>query len=460
MVLAFSLLLQSFGCNGFIEAVIQRKEIHHRQVSTLFWINAAISLVLALLFFASAPLIAGFYKEPLLKPIVAAMSLSIIFGGLSNQHVSLLARNMQFYRTTANELMAAFISLTAAITLAWCGWGYWALVAKWVMAPLMITIGAWIMCGWRPCLPARRAGVWPLLTFAFHTYGNFIMSYFRRNLDKIMIGRSYGGQSLGAYDRAYHLSSMLPSQIINPLFSVAVSTFSKVVGDPEKYRYNYLNMISIMAFVGMPLSTALALVSKDVILLLLGPQWDEAGQIFLAFAPSIGIIMIYITHGWLHLSLGTPDRWFRWSIIEFVVTVLCFIIGLPFGSLGIAISFTVSFYILLFPALWYAGKPIQLEVSSVLSSLWKYYVAALVAGSLCWFIFYSCMAISNTFMVFNIIIRILIPVTLSISLYIVLIIALHRGIKPIFQFISVLHEMIPNIYLGKLFAILERRTHK
>ncbi len=210
------------------------------------------------------------------------------------------------------------------------------------------------------------------------------MSYFRRNLDKIIIGRTYGSVSLGSYDRAYHLSNMLPSQVINPLYSVAISTFSKLVNDPEQYRKDYLKMISLMAFVGMPLSAALTLVSKDVILFLLGPQWDKAGRIFLAFAPSIGLIMIYITHGWLHLSLGTPERWFRWSIVEFGVTIACFLAGMPFGAIGVAVAFTVSFYILLFPALWYAGKPVELKTSAIFFTLWRYYGASLMAGMSCW----------------------------------------------------------------------------
>ncbi len=123
MVLAFSLLLQSFGCNGFIEAVVQRAEVHHKQISTLFWINFAISLCLALLFFMAGPLMAGFYKEPRLQPIVSVMALSIFFGGLANQHVSILTRTMQFYKTTSNELFSSFVSTGVAIFFAWRGWG-------------------------------------------------------------------------------------------------------------------------------------------------------------------------------------------------------------------------------------------------------------------------------------------------------------------------------------------------
>jgi len=397
---------------------------------------------LALLFIASSSVIVWFYKEPRLTPIISVIAASNVIAGLSVQHLSLLRRNMQFYLLSANDVIAAIVSIVIPIIMAWWGFGYWALVAKWVISPLMITVGAWMMCEWRPGLPSRGTGVRPILKFAFHTYGNFIMSYFRRNIDKMFIGRSFGSQSLGYYDRAYQLSNMLPTQIITPLYSVAISTFSRLSDDSEKYRHSYLEVLSLLAFIGMPLSAALTLISHDVILLLLGPKWIKAGEIFFAFGISVGVSILYITHGWLHLSLGTPDRWFRWSIIEFVVTALCFIIGLQFGALGVAAAFSVSFYILIGPALWYAGKPIHLKFSSIVSTIWKYFMSALIAGLLCWFILYSYGSSSSIFVMFNILTRIVISVILCISIYLVLIVALHQSIKPISQFLSILREIV------------------
>jgi O-antigen/teichoic acid export membrane protein len=441
MVLSFSLLLQGFGCNGFIEAVIQCETINHKQISTLFWINVGISLILMLLFIAIAPIIVWFYNEPALKSIAMVMAVSILFGGLSNQHVSLLNRNMQFLKTSVNEVIAAFISAITSIALAWKGLGYWALVAKWVISPLMITIGAWLLCSWRPGVPSLGNGIRPILRFAFHTYGNFILTYFRRNIDKILIGRSLGSQQLGHYDRAYHLSNMLPNQILNPLNSVSIASFSRISNDSEKYRYNYLAIISIIAFICMPLSATLTLISYDLILFLLGPKWNQAQQIFCAFGPSIGVSIIYLTHGWLHLSLGTPERWFRWGIIEFIVTALFLLIGLKFGALGVAVAYSISFYVLIGPALWYAGKKVNLKISSIFSKIWKYYVSAFSAGLLCWFILYSYGSISHIFITYNTLNRIIVAGILCISLYLLIIKAFFRSMKPLSEFISIIREV-------------------
>jgi PST family polysaccharide transporter len=204
-----------------------------------------------------------------------------------------------------------------------------------------------------------------------------------------------------------------------------------------------LNVLAILAFVGMPLSAAMTLIADDLILLLLGPQWSNAGQIFRAFGPSIGVAIIYITHGWLHLSLGTPDRWFRWSIVEFTVTIICFAIGLIFGTIGVAVAFSASFYILIGPAISYAGKPIQLKAYHVLARLWRYYVAALCAGILCWLVIDTYAMTAHIYQEMGILARMITATGLCIALNLILLVALHQSAKPITQFASVIREMIP-----------------
>jgi O-antigen/teichoic acid export membrane protein len=445
MVLSASLLLQGFGTNGFIEATIQREEIDHKQISNLCWINVGINLMLTLAFMALAPAIAWFYKEPLLKPIVVAIAVSILFGGTSTQHQALLRRHMEFYKIAACDIVAMLASVGVAIALAYRGWGYWALVARWVMAPAATTAAAWAFCGWRPGLPSRGAGARPMLGFAFNTYGNFVLNYFSRTVDKVLVGRFHGSQALGFYDRAYQFSMLLPSQLYGPLNSVGVPAFSRLASDPAKYRRTFLKLFSIMAFVCMPASAVLTLTGKDVILLMLGPQWNSAGEIFSIFGVSIGVMMLYYKHPTLHISLGTPDRWLRWAIVSSLATVLLIVMGLPFGARGVAAAYSASFYILIGPALWYAGRPIELKVSSLVSGVWKYSVAALVAGLVCWFLTDRLAVTAGIVMHLNVFVRILVTSALCTSIYLVLVLLLYRSFEPFSQFIKLVRDMIPGM---------------
>jgi O-antigen/teichoic acid export membrane protein len=442
MVLSISMLFQNLGPNGFIDATVQRKQLDAKQVSTMFWINVGLNLALTFFFSASAPIIASLYNEPEVKPIVVAMSVTILLGCLGTQHQGLLLRNMQYLRYCACDFWAVLVSSVAAILLAYWGWGYWAIVAKWVVSPLVTSLIAWMLCGWRPGFPTRDAEVGPMLRFAFNTYGNFVMSYFRRTIDKILIGRFCGSQSLGNYDRAYSLAGVLPNQIVSPLNSVAISTFSRLASDTRKYHDTYLGAVSALAFVSMPLSAALTLAGKDIILILLGPQWSEAGTIFSLLGVSTGVGMLYTTHSWMHLSLGTTDRWLRWGFVAFIVTVLCVLAGLPFGARGVAIGISASFYILIGPGLWYAGRPINLRLSSVFSVLWKYFVSALVSGVSCWCLLYVYPSTQSFVARWHVLVRIPVSMALCICVYCVSVVILYQGIEPLTKIIRVLREIL------------------
>lgn len=450
MVTVFANILIEFGILRLAEATIQKEEINHQQISTLFWINVALCATLAVLLVAVSSLVAWFYQEPRLEAITMVIASGFVFTGLSIQHMALLQRNMEFYKIAATNITASIVTDIIAIILAWQGSGYWALVARRIGLPIASAAGLWFLCRWRPGLPSTNAGVWPMLKFGINSLGNYTMDYFCRSLDKILLGWRYGTQSLGHYDRAYHLFVLPVNQLSYPLTSVAVATLSRLQSEPEKYRQYYLNAVTILAFIGMLLSALLTLIGKDFILLLLGPQWDQAGKIFSFFGPGIGIMLIYGTNGWLHLSLGRADRWFRWGIIAFVTTAVFFVIGLPFGGVGIAVAYVASFYVLIVPGLLYAGNPVNLKLSSLVSVVWKYFVSALVAGILCWFLFYLFESTSNIFINLNAISRISVSLFLCTFLYLLLIVAFYRSTKPISQFVSLLHDMAPNIFLKKV----------
>jgi len=443
MVTAFSLLLQNFGVNGFTEAIIQREDINHKMMSTLFWINAASSFILTIVFIAMAPILVWFYKEPYLYSITIGVSFSIISSGMSTLHMAILRRNMQFYTISAIGIVAQIISIALAIIMAWQGFGYWALVVNMVTSSMITAIGGWIFCRWRPSLPQSGSNIKPILKFAFHTYGNFTLNYFSRNNDKLLIGWYYGAQSLGFYKKAYDLFALPANQLISPLANVALAALSRLANEPEKYRRYYFDALSIIAFIGMPLSTMLTLSGNDIILLVLGPQWHKAGEIFCYFGASIGVMLIYGTQGWLHLSLGRPDRWLRWGIAECILTTLFFIMGLPFGAVGVAIGYAISFYVLLVPCLYYAGQPIGLQLSLIVSSVWRYFIAALIAGLLSFAILYKMDFIGSIFANLHVFFRIVIASSFCLTLYLILVILFYQSINPIKNFLSTAYQMLP-----------------
>jgi PST family polysaccharide transporter len=379
MVTAFSLLLTNFGTNGFTEAIIQRDRLNHQLASNLFWINVAAGVGLMLAFAAAAPFVARFYGEPRVTTVAMALSLTIVFTTLSVQHIALLKRSMSFTVVSANEIIARAASLAVSIVLAWNGWAYWALVAGALVYPLASSAGAWTLCRWVPGPPRRSEGTGAMVRFALHTYGFFTGNYLTRNLDNLLVGSMFGPQSLGLYKRAYDMTVMPIGQLAVPLNAVAVPTLSRLADDSEKYRRYVLRSLATLAFIGMALAGGLALIGRDLFVLVFGQQWEESGRLFTFFAPGIGAMMMYPSCTFIYLSSGRPDRLLRWGITESVVFSLLFVLGLRWGPMGVACAWMTASWILLVPALWYAGKPMDLRVAHTLGAIGGYVTASALA---------------------------------------------------------------------------------
>lgn len=443
MVTTFSLLFRSFGLNGFTELILQHEDLTHSLASNLFWIELGLGTILTLAFASSGPLLSLFYRNSAVAQVTEGLSLTIGIGCLGWIHQGLLQRAMRFESTAITSFAGLLLYVIVSITLAMAGWHYWALVWGSVAQAVGTSAGAWLICRWIPSWPRRVRGTGPGLKFAMSVYSHFAFSYSTRNTDNILVGWRYGAQSLGFYKKAYDLFVLPESQLLAPLSAVVVSTLSRVGRDREQFQRYFLRAISVLALVGMGVGADFALVGKDLIRFLLGPGWEEAGRIFSLFGPGIGVMLLYNTHGWVHLSIGRPERWFRWGLMEFVCTASLFLLALHWGPSGIAVAWTTSYFLLMFPGFWYAGKPIGLGIGPIFAVIWKFFAASVAAGlatALIIRVIPHLAAGSGAPAAF---VRMVAYSLVFFALYLVGVIAFHLGFKPITETVSLLRDLLP-----------------
>ncbi len=443
MVTTFGLLFRSFGLNGFTEVILQREEMTHSLASNFFWINLGIGTFLTLVFAASGPLLAHFFHNPLVAPVAAGMSLMIVFGSLGWIHLALLQRAMRFRTAAIINLVSLLIYVLVSVGLAMAGWRYWALVWGVVINSLAIAAGAWLACRWIPGRPKRKSGTGAGLKFALNVYSHFAFSYLTRNTDNLLVGWRFGAVSLGFYKKAYDLFVLSESQLLSPLSAVVVGTLSRVNSDRQQFQRYFLRAISVLALVGMGVGADFALVGKDLIRFLLGPGWDEAGRIFSLFGPGIGVMLLYNTHGWVHLSIGRPERWLRWGLTEFVITASLFLLALHWGPSGIAFAWTASYFLLMFPGFWYAGKPIGLGIGPIFAVIWKFFAASVLAGCSTALILRVAPGLGTIAGASGALLRMVLVSLIFFALYLIAVVLLHRGSQPINDTLGLVRDLLP-----------------
>lgn len=341
MVLVVTGFVALFKNMGLSAATVQREEINYDQVSTLFWINVAVSIALMGLTAALAPAIAWFYREPRLTWITISFAAVFFFSGIVAQHEALLKRQMRFVSLSIAEIVSLICSVMVGIVLAWHGAGYWALVANQLVLGFAYAVCIFVACRWRPGPPVRYSGVRSMLAFGGNLTGFGFFNYFSRTLDNLLIGRRWGAQQLGLYAKACQLLLLPIDQLSSPLDGVAVPALSRLLGEPERYRQAYLRMLEKIAMLSMPGMALMIGTSDWLVRVMLGPQWIEAGRIF-ALLGIVGLVEpVANTMGWLLISQGRARHLLRWGMIDGAIAIVSIIAGLPWGAIGVATSYSI-----------------------------------------------------------------------------------------------------------------------
>jgi len=379
MVLVVIGFVEMFKDAGLSMATVQKAEITHEQISTLFWLNVLISVLLGLCVLLSAPLLAWFYGKPELASITIVLSFSFIISGLTIQHQALQRRHMRFGALAFIQIASQAFSLVVMIGLAYFGWNYWALVVGVLASTITGTLLTFFFCPWLPCWLQKGTGVRTMLKFGGHLTGFSFINYFARNFDNILIGKFIGAEALGIYSRAYELLMLPITMLSGPISNVAVPTLSRLNEDRARLHKYYLHILYMLSLIAGPIVGIAFLASNDIVLILLGPKWLPVSDVFKYLAIGGLLQPLYNTQSWLHLAVGRSDRVLIWGLIGTPVIIASFLIGLFWGINGVAFCYSMAIVITTVGSLTYAGRSADLPFRNMVSVVGRPILSCVVA---------------------------------------------------------------------------------
>ena len=337
MVTALTGLAQGFADLGLSEATIQREGISRKQVSTLFWINVSIGAALMLSTAGAAPVLAWFYRDPRLRNITLVVSLTFLIGGLRVQHDALLRRQMRFTALAIRDIASTVLGVSVAITMAWKGAGYWAIVAFPLTTNFCQMALSWVMVRWIPGVPQRNVNIRSMVGFGGNVAFAYVLLNLLRSVDQVLIGRFWGSGPLGLYSRAYNLMMLPARQLNGPVSAVAVPAFSRIQKEPELFARYYLRTMNLMMWITAPIFGFLFVAAEPVIVLVLGSRWKDAAPVFKLLAISALAQVAHSSTVWVFISRGEPKRLVTLTIVLCPFLIATYLIGLPFGIKGVAL---------------------------------------------------------------------------------------------------------------------------
>jgi PST family polysaccharide transporter len=370
MVAVFLNLARMFKDAGLSMATVQKEKITQEEISSLFWVNVIISLVLALVMIAISPLVISFYERNEVGEILIILSISFLISGVSIQHNALLQRVLRFDLIGIIQVTSQAVALIIAVLLALMGFGYMALVLNMLVANIMVTGLTLYFIPWIPSKVLRLSKVKEMLIFGGDIAGFNVINYFSRNGDNILIGKFLGSEELGVYSKAYDIFMMPIKQVRIPINSVTIPVLSKLQNEPKRFNKYCSLIVELLAVISLPLTLVCYLEADFIINLMLGDGWEKAIPVFKVLALFGALQVILGIRGSIMVSMGLTRRYFWMGVIYAVANILSFIIGIQYGIIGVAKAFVITQYLFFIPSLFYSFYKTPFKVSDFFQSIY------------------------------------------------------------------------------------------
>lgn len=379
-ILAF---LGIIGDMGIGTALVQQKSISQSQISTLFWLNSALTLLVCGGLCLLSPLVGLLYHEPKTVAVTVALASLLFFSSFSTHPSALLNRELRLGRRALIDCGQALAALTIAIATALAGCGYWSLIYGQAAGAVILVCFSWISAGWAPSRPRWDPSAMRVLRFGTSLTVSNIATYATMSADNMIVGAVKGKVALGLYDKAYRLVVLPLAQISSPIGRVAVPLLSRLHDQPARYSAAFRRMVQAPNLLAIPGLIAGMFLAPQLVHVFLGPSWSGISPVFswVCFGglPSI----LYGSASWLFTSQGRGREQATWAIINSIVSVCSFVIGVRWGAVGVAAFGAVGFVFIQTPLIiWAATKAGPVGGRCVIDTIYPLLVAFLITSPL------------------------------------------------------------------------------
>jgi O-antigen/teichoic acid export membrane protein len=341
-VIAFLDLLQQFGLGS---AIVQRQDVSPAQLNAAFWMLAGAGSTVVVVAFLAAGAAAQFYGEPRLLWLVRILALNFLVTALGTVPYSLLTKEIDFRRRSLAEACGVIAGAVSSLSLAYLGYGVWALVLGNLARALTQNTGMLILSGWLPGMPASPRGIRDILTFGVRMGGANALNTLTSAASFAIVGRTLGVEALGLYEMAdtlgttnplHRLSSAVVQQLSLPLFS-------KLQRDPNQLRTHFLKASKYLAVFALPTQVGMLLVAADLVVVLLSAKWLPMVNLMRAFCAGGILFILPLPSATLLAARGKAEVVLRSTGMYTAIMLAALFLGSRFGLGGVAISWLTAF---------------------------------------------------------------------------------------------------------------------
>jgi teichuronic acid exporter len=356
MVIVFIAISVVFVDSGFGIALINKKQTTKEEESSVFWLNLVISVIFFIVLYFTAPYIAIFYKEPILKNITRVLGINLIIQAFGAIHLNLLTKKLdfrtQFKLTFTSKLVSGGVGIFAALS----GYGVWALVIQRLVQAAWGSVWLWIYHNWRPDFKFSFAAIKPLWRYGSNVLFARLTTTFFDNIYSLVIGKGFSANALGFYRRAINFQNMPLSLLTTTIGKISFPLYSNVKDEKAKFVHMMGKSLVLMSFASFPIFAAMMIMAEPLVILLIKDKWLPAVP-YLRWLCVVGMLSPWhLMNVQSIVAYGRSDLNFRLSLLKNTLRLINLIVMMQYSVLHIVIGEVVVSFLALFINTYYTYK--------------------------------------------------------------------------------------------------------
>jgi len=306
---------------GIGAALIYRQEDVEQTADTAFFLSVGMGLILSLAVFLSAPLIAGFFREPRVQPLLHILSMTFVISGLGNIHEVRLRKELDFRRRLIPQISQRFFKGAVSITLAISGFGVWSLVWGQMAGTLAAAILFWWIYPWRPSLRFDLDAARMIVSYGLQVGLFRILHVLYKNIDYLIIGRRMDALQLGFYTMAFQLPHLLIYSIQMVVGQAVFPAYAKLRNDRNALKRAFLTTFKYVSVFCVPVGLGIFFVAPEFVDVFYTEKWANTVPVMQALAICSVINSLSANADHVYKAVGRPDIANRIGLVRVVLTV-------------------------------------------------------------------------------------------------------------------------------------------
>ena len=332
LITVITSILQVFVDSGMANALIQKKDTDDLDYSSVFYFNVAFCLVLYIGLFFASPLISQIYGSPDLVPVIRVLGLTIVVSGVKNVQQAYVAKTMQFRRFFFSTLGGTLFSAVVGITMAYRGFGIWALVAQQLLNAAVNTAILWLTVGWKPKLMFSLQRLGGLVSYGWKLLVSALLDTIYLKISQLVVGLKYTSSDLAFYNKGDQLCLLVVENINSSIDSVLLPVLSAEQDSRDHVREMTSRAIKTSSYIMMPLMMGMAVCAEPLIRLLLTEKWLPCVPYMQVFCAMYAFYPLHTANLNAIKAMGHSDIFLKLEIIKEIVGI-----GLIFAAMNISV---------------------------------------------------------------------------------------------------------------------------